>query len=398
MTEAPEIPVVRIQAGRHKRAALGSPWIFSNEIVMDGAAKALPAGEIVRFYAHDRSFIGTGSFNAHSLIAGRIFTRKPLEEIDAAFFAKRFKAARDLRDRLIPDPFYRLIHAEADGLPGLVIDRFDDCFSLQANSAGMDRLMPSIVEALEAVFAPKAIIAHNESSVRALEGLARATLALKGEMPSPIRVCENGLTYFADLVGGQKTGWYFDQRDNHALVARFAQGARVLDLYCHAGGFGICAAKAGAISVVGVDSSESALKLAAPAASENDVAKVCEWVKADVFDDLQKRAGAKERFEIVIADPPPFVKSRKDMASGARGYRKLARLSAELVTPGGLLFIASCSHNMTLDAFGQEVARGLAEAKREGRILYTVFAAPDHPQHPHLPESAYLKGFLVNLD
>jgi 23S rRNA (cytosine1962-C5)-methyltransferase len=391
------LPIVRLHPGRHKRAALGNPWIYSNEIVMDSAAKALSAGELARFYAHDGAYLGAGSFNVRTLIAGRLFTRNPIETIDAAFFARRFERAEALRARLIGSPFYRLIHAEADGLPGLVIDRFGDVFSLQANAAGMDRLLPQILEGLNEVFDVKGIVAHNESAARELEGLPRETRALQGEIPSEVELLEGGVRYVTDLLGGQKTGWYFDQRDNHALVARYAKGMKLLDLYCHAGGFGVAAAKAGANEVVGVDSSEPALGLARKAAKLNGVESACRFEKADAFENLEKRAAAKERFDIVVADPPPFVKSRKDLASGARGYRKLARLSAELVAKDGLLFIASCSHNMSLELFTEEVAKGLAEAKREGAILHTVFAAPDHPVHPHLPESGYLKGFLLKL-
>ncbi len=391
------LPLARLQPGRHKRAAGGHPWIFSNEIVMDGAAKSLALGEIVRFQAADGSFLGTGSFNPHSLIAGRIFTRAPLEEINKDFFLKRLKAALALREKLIGEPYYRLVHAEADGLPGLVIDRFGPHFSVQLNSAGMERLWGEIEPALGELFDPQSIVLHSESSARTLEGLPREVKLAKGEAPAAIEVRENGLTFFTDLLGGQKTGWYFDQRDNHALVARFAKGKSVLDLYCHAGGFGLLAAAQGASRVVGVDSSAPALEMAGKAARHNKLDKICAWEKADAFDYLEQRGRAKEKFDIVIADPPPFVKSRKDVAAGARGYRKLARLSAQVTAASGLLYIASCSHNMDLALFTQEVAKGLAEAKREGRILFTTFAAPDHPVHPHLPESAYLKGLLLEV-
>jgi len=390
-------PIVRVQPGRHKRVAAGHPWLYSNEIVMDGPAKALPAGEIVQFQAHDGTVLGTGSFNPHNLIAGRVFTRAPLGEINAAFFIERFKAALALRETLVSEPYYRLIHAEADGLPGLIVDRFGAHFSVQMNTAGMDRLGAEIEEALVECFNPTSIILHNESSARAFEGLPCAVRTMRGLPPALLDVHENGMTYFANLLDGQKTGWYFDQRENHALVARLAKGKSVLDLYCHAGGFGLLAAKRGASRVVGVDSSAPALALAQKASEHNKLEAICAWEKADVFEDLEARVKAKERFDIVIADPPPFVKSRKDVASGARGYRKLARMAAQVTAPGGLLYIASCSHNMELPLFTQEVARGLQEAKREGRILFTTFAAPDHPVHLHLPESAYLKGFVIEL-
>ncbi len=393
-----KLPLIRVHAARHKRVAGGHPWLFSNEIVMDAAAKALAAGSLVKFQAHDSSPLGIGTFNSHTLIAGRILSREPLALIDEAWFAARFRSALALREAVIVEPFYRLIHAEADGLGGLVIDRFGDHFSVQVNTAGMARLWPKAMAALIDVFHPQSIILHNDSASRALEGLPCEVSVALGDPSGVVEVKENGLTYFADLVQGQKTGWYFDQRDNHALIARMAKGKSVLDLYCHAGGFGLAAALAGAVSVVGVDSSAPALALAEKAATHNDLATRCSWIKADVFEVLEKRAQAKERFDIVIADPPPFVKSKKDVAAGARGYRKLAKLSASVTAQGGVLFIASCSHNMDMATFTQEVARGLYEAKRSGAILYTCGAAPDHPVHPHLPESAYLKGLLIRLD
>jgi len=393
-----KLPIIRLQSGRHKRVQGGHPWVFSNEIVMDAAAKAVAAGTIVKFQAHDSSSLGIGSYNPHSLIAGRIFSRSPLAVIDAAWFEERIGAALALRETLSAEPYYRLVHAEADGLPGLIIDRFGPHFSVQLNTAAMERLWPFLETALENLFAPETIVLHNDSSVRKLEGLGCEVKLVKGKVKGPIEVHENGLTYYADSVEGQKTGWYYDQRDNHALVARFAKGKSVLDLYTHAGGFALMAAKVGAAKVIGVDSSAPALALAEKGATHNKLGKICKWSRADVFDDLAARIAAKETFDIVIADPPPFVKSRKDITAGARGYRKLASMAATVTSRGGLLYIASCSHNMSLELFAAEVAKGLSEAKREGTILYTTFAAPDHPLHPHLPESAYLKGLLMRVD
>lgn len=392
------IPVIRLQPQRHKRVAAGHPWIYSNEIVMDGAAKSLESGCAVTFQAHDGSVLGIGSFNPHTLIAGRIFTRAPLANIDKDWLLARMSEALKLRERVIPAPYYRLIHAEADGLPGLIVDRFGQHLGVQLNTTGMQRLWPELQAALMELLQPETIVLHNESGARTLEGLERVVEIAHGELNVPVEVQENGITYFADLVSGQKTGWYFDQRDNHALVAKHAAGARVLDLYTHAGGFALLAAKSGAAEVIGVDSSQPALDLAIKAASHNGVADKCAWRKADVFEELERLIAASAKFGIVVADPPPFVRNRKDLAAGARGYRKLAKMSAQVTARGGMLFIASCSHNMDLPLFTEEVARGLHEAKRGGRILHTVFAAPDHPVHPHLPESAYLKGLLIAVD
>lgn len=390
------LPIIRLQPQKHRRAAGGHPWIYSNEVAMDTAAKNLPRGTIVGFHAHDQKFLGVGSFNPHCLIAGRIFTPH-LSVIDEEWIAERIAAALELRKTLVAEPFYRLVHAEADGLPGLIIDRFGDALSVQLNTAGMDLLWPQIEKALAKILKPRTIILRNDAFAREIEGLPREVKLIGEEVSSPIEIRENGITYFADLRGGQKTGWYFDQRDNHALVAHYAKDAKtMLDLYTHAGGFALAAAKAGAQKIIGVDSSAPALALAQQAAKQNKLD--CSFVQADVFEDLEKRIASRERFDIVVADPPAFVKSRKDIAAGARGYRKLAKMAAQVTAKSGMLFIASCSHNMELPHFIEQVAAGLNDAKRSGRILHTCFAAPDHPTHPMLPESAYLKGLLLFLD
>jgi 23S rRNA (cytosine1962-C5)-methyltransferase len=376
------------------------PWIYSNEIVTeDAAAKTALPGALVEFRTHDKRFIGRGSFNSKTLIAGRIFTREPTEHIDGDFLRARLGDALALRERLVAEPYYRLVHAEADGLPGLIIDRFGPHLSVQTNTAGMERLWPLIEAVVVDKFAPKSIVLRNDSAARVFEGLEREVKIVRGGGDGAIEVRENGLIYFADLHGGQKTGWYFDQRDNRALVARYAyDAASVLDLYCNAGGFALQAARAGAKRVTGVDSSEAALDFARQAAVHNNLAAKCQFHRADVFEDLERRIKLGEAHDAVIADPPAFVKSRKDFNGGARGYRKLARLAVSVTAPRGILFVASCSYNMPLADFTEQVAHGLLEAGRTGRILHTVFAAPDHPVHPHLPESAYLKGLLLRLD
>ncbi|MGE3623954.1 MAG: class I SAM-dependent rRNA methyltransferase [Bdellovibrionales bacterium] len=393
------LPIIRFQPQRHRRAQNGHPWVYSNEIVVEDPGKSLEPGALVEFRTHDKQLIGKGTYNPKTLIAGRLFTRQPLENIDGDFLRGRLESALVLRERLIKEPFYRLVHAEADGLPGLIVDRFGGHLSVQLNTAGMDRLWPLLEEALVAMLKPDSMVLRNDSASRGLEGVPREVKVVRGESEVSVEVHENGLAYYADLHGGQKTGWYFDQRDNRALVARYAGGVEsMLDLYCNAGGFALCAAKAGAKSVTGVDSSEPALAHAQKAATKNRLTSKCTWHRAEVFEDLERRNKAKETFDAVVADPPAFVKSRKDLASGSRGYRKLARLAAGVTAPGGVLFIASCSYNMGLADFTGQVAHGLSEAGRRGRILHTVFAAPDHPVHPHLPESAYLKGLLLAVE
>ncbi|HYE52182.1 MAG TPA: class I SAM-dependent rRNA methyltransferase [Azospirillaceae bacterium] len=395
---AAALPAIRLQPGRHKRAAGGHPWVYSNEIQMDNAAKALPAGSVVRLLDAGGSALGIATFNPHTLIAARLLTRDPGRTIDAGFVAERLRAALDVRERLFDRPFYRLVHAEADGLPALIVDRYGDVAVVQANSAGMDRLLPQILEAVQEVLAPRAVVLRNDSAARTLEGLAEEVRVAAGAVDGPIPVEENGATFFADPASGQKTGWFYDQRDNRAFVASLAKGRSVIDFYTYSGGFGVLAAARGAARTVLVDRSAGALDLATRAAQANGVADKVEARKADAFAELERLAGTGERFEVVICDPPAFVKSKKDLAAGTRAYRKMARLGAQITAPGGVLLVASCSHNMPPELFAEQIARGLGDCGRQGRILRFAGAGPDHPVHPNLPESAYLKAQVLALD
>ena len=252
--------------------------------------------------------------------------------------------------------------------------------------------------ALDEVIAPTTILLRNDSPARLMEGLGNGTRFLKGALHGPLTLIENGARFLADPREGQKTGWFYDQRDNRKRVAGLADGARVLDLYCFTGGFAIQAALGGAAEVIGVDRSEPALALAREAAAANSVDGRCRFEKREVLTHMTKLAEAGERFDIVVCDPPAFIKTKKDYWQGLKGYRKMTRLAARLVAPGGLLFVASCSHHADLPAFTNQVARGLAAAGRHGRILMTTGAAPDHPVHPALPETAYLKAHILALD
>ena len=391
-----ELPTVRFNQGHAKRLRAGHPWVFSNEIAMDAAAKALPPGTIVRLADANGAPLATAMFNPHSLIAARVLSRERDESVDEGFLRGRIETALALRERLYREPFYRLIHAEADGLPGLVVDRFGRTLVVEVNSAGLEALTPQLLAALDAAIDPRTVILRNDSSVRTLEGLKLETRVAKGESPDgPVGLSENGARFFADPLGGQKTGWFYDQREARARVASLATGARVLDLYAYTGGFGVLAAVQGAAQVVCIDRSRPALDLAARAAETNGVAERCEFRQGEAFETLERM---DESFDVVIADPPAFVRSKKDLGAGLRGYRKLMRLAASRVAPGGFLFAASCSHHVTSDAFAQELGRALSGARRAGRVIASMGAGPDHPVHPMLPESAYLKSLLVALD
>jgi 23S rRNA (cytosine1962-C5)-methyltransferase len=390
------IPVLRVRPKAGARARGGAPWIFSNEIEMTPAAKALPRGAIVEVLGDDGALLGTGAFNAHSLIAVRILRHRARGPIDAAFFRERIKAALSLRQALFDKPFYRLIHAEGDALPGLVVDRFGDVLSVQANTAGMDTLQPVWLEALQVELSPRAIIARNDAPARALEGLPEFKGVLAGSLDGPVEVWEGDCRFEADLLGGQKTGWYFDQRAWHTFMAKSAKGRSVLDAFCYAGGFGIAALKAGAVSANFLDASEAALSLVQRNLSLNEL-PLQKTTRGDAMD-LLEAMQTSERYGVVIVDPPPFIRSRKDLEAGAKGYRKLARLAAGLVAPAGFLYLASCSHAMDSERFSFECTTGVLRAGRTGRIIASGGAAADHPVHPQLPESAYLKALVFQLD
>jgi len=391
-------PQVTLLPGFHRRAEGGHPWIYSNEVVMDAAAKALAPGTLVTLRRADERPFGVAMFNPHSLIAARLLDRDAGRAIDKRFFARRLERALRLRERLYDRPYYRLVHAEADGLPGLVIDRFGAVLVMQANAAGVDRLTPVIIDALRGLISPEAIVLRNDSPGRTQDGLPLETVVALGAVAGAVPVEENGTVFPADVLAGQKTGWFFDQRDNRAFIAGLAADARVLDLYCYSGGFAVAAAHRGAATVLGIDSSEPALALAAEAARRNGVAERATFRRGDVFAEAAALAAAGERFDIVVADPPPFARSKRAVPAALRGYRKLAHLAAQLTAPAGFLFLASCSYNVGIAEFAEAVRRGLADAGRAGRILKSTGASPDHPVHPALPESAYLKALTLTLD
>ena len=391
-----DCPVLRLKPGEGRRLRSGSPWVFSNEIAMRPEYRALPPGGVVRLEDANGARLGAFMFNPHSLIAARLLDQNSNAVIDRAWLRTRLAAAIDLRARLIDSPYYRLVHAEADRLPGLIIDRYDDVFVIQANSAGMDRVQEDIAATLAELLPARAIVARNDAFARRQENLPEETRLLHGTDATAI-VVEGNARFPIDPLSGQKTGFFFDQRPNRALVASLAKDARVLDVCCHIGAFGIRAAAAGAAAVTLVDSSAPALEHATRAAELTGVADRVTTRRGDAFDTMEKLAQEGATFDIVVCDPPAFAKSKKDAEAGLRAYGRMARLAAPLVAPGGFLFTASCSHHAPLAEWSRQIAWGIHRARREGQVLATTGAGPDHPVHPQLPETAYLKGQLIRL-
>lgn len=374
--------------------AAGYPWIFGNDVEMNSALELAPPGAPARFCDTRGRPLAIGYINPSSVLFGRVLTMQPKETIDAAFFHRRFERALGKREELFDVPYYRLIHSEGDGLPGLIVDRFDDLWVCQTGTAGMEQLKPLWIDALASLFSPRAILFRDDTSARRKEGLPLSVSA-RGEMPAmPVAVLEHQTCYFADLLEGQKTGWFYDQRANRRLVAKHCGGKTVLDLYSHSGGFGLAAAAAGASSVTMVDASALALQLSRRAADRNRVADRCEWIEGDIFELLPRWAAETRVYDVVVADPPAFIKERKHKMSGLKGYEKLARLCAPMVKPGGHMFIASCSHHASPPEFRRAVEAGLNHSGRSFRHLSATGADQDHPPHPQLAENAYLKGLL----
>jgi len=399
MTDAgPDIATVRLQPKAERRVARGHPWIFSNELQATADSRAIAPGAVVRFESARGELLGTGTFNPHALIAGRLLTTDGRTAIDTDFLSERLDRARHLRARLIGGDHHRLVHAEADGLPGLVIDRYGEHLAIQLNSAGMDRLWPQLAAALQATLAPAGMLVGGDDNARKLEDLPPRQEVVGDWPDGPLEIIENEVRYLADPRDGQKTGWFYDHRDNRRAIAGLASGRQVLDVYCYAGGFALACAAAGAAGVLAIDRSETALALAAQAAERNGLAGRCRFRRAEAFAELAQLHGQGERFDVVICDPPAFAKSRKQVRQALKGYRKLAWLAVRLLAPGGVLLFASCSHHVHIDELRQEAASGLRNAGRTARIVREAGAAADHPVHPGLKESAYLKAITLIVD
>jgi 23S rRNA (cytosine1962-C5)-methyltransferase len=396
--DAPRRPLIRLRPKAGRRFFEGAPWVYADEIVMDRRTRALPAGTVATLESAERVPQATVAFNPGSTIAARLLDRDPAAEPSTEWFAARLRAALALRETLFDAPFYRLVHAEADSLPGVVIDRFGDAVAIQPNAAWADARIDALTAALDAVIAPATLILNAGSRARALEGLSGQGAVLRGAAEAAIPVPMNGATYMADLTGGQKTGLFYDQRPNHAFAARLARGRTVLDMFAHVGGFGLAALAAGAESALAVDGSAPALALAEEGARRSGVADRFATLKADAFDALRAMGGEGRRFGVVVCDPPAFAPSKQALEAGLRAYERTARLAARLVEPGGFLTLCSCSHAADLAAFQQACVRGIFAAGREGALIHAGGAGPDHPVHAALPETGYLKALFFRLN
>ncbi|MGH1424741.1 MAG: RSP_2647 family RNA methyltransferase [Pseudooceanicola sp.] len=395
----PSLPVIRLNPKANAKAIRhGAPWVFDNELVLDRRTKALAPGTIALLEDNERKPLALVGFNPASRIAARVLDWPDSPPPDQQWFEARIATALAMRDRLYKAPFYRLIHAEADGLPGVIIDRFGDTCVVQPNAAWADALIDVLCAALMAVTGVSNVLKSASGRARGLEGLDDQDITLAGHMPdAPVAVPMNDATYMADLTGGQKTGIFFDQRPNQAFAQSLSDGARVLDVFSHVGGFGLACLAGGAVSALAVDGSQPALDLAEEGARQSGVSDRFTTRKGDAFDVLAALAKEGAKFDVVICDPPAFAPSRQALEAGLRAYERVARLSSLLVADGGYLGLCSCSHAADLTRFRQASVRGIGRAGRRAQLIHTGFAGPDHPMHPMLAESGYLKALFFRL-
>jgi 23S rRNA (cytosine1962-C5)-methyltransferase len=393
---AAELPVLRLKRNEDRRLHAGHLWIFSNEVdTQQTPLTKFKPGELVRVLAHNDRALGLAYVNPQSLISARLLESWKLP--DAAWFAARIRLALGLRERLYTRPYYRLVYGESDGLPGLVVDRYGTACVAQIGTAGMERLKPQIHEALVQVVHCQALLFKNDGSAREMEGLTSYVEAATLKLEELGSVIEDGLEFQAPLAAGQKTGWFFDQAANRrALVKYIRKGARVLDVFSYVGAWGVRAAHSGAREVLCVDSSAAALELASSNAERNQTKIVA--VKGDAFDVLEDLAKKRARFDIVVIDPPAFAKRKKDLPKALAAYKRLNQLAMQILSDDGILVSCSCSYHVSPEDLQDAIAKAARAADKHVQILEAGGQAPDHPVHPAIPETRYLKAYFCRVN
>lgn len=392
------LPPLRLKRGEDRRVRHGHSWIYSNEV--DAAATPLggfePGTLATVVDARDQA-IGTAYVNPHSLICARLLTRRGDVAIDRELIAERLRAALRLRERLYPTSYYRLAFGESDGLPGLVLDRYGDTVVGQIATAGMEALRAEIEAAVALVLKPSSLVWRNTGGARALEHLPEYVEAGIGELPEMLEVHEGELRFQIELAHAQKTGWFYDQRGNRDLLTRYGSGARVLDVFAYLGGWGLRAAAGFADKVLCIDASLPCCEGIERNSALNGLTDKVDTVHSDAFDALKLLRENQERFDVIVLDPPAFIKRRKDHKEGLIAYRRLNQQAMKLLAPEGLLVTCSCSHHLAETELLDAVHDAAIRTGRHATVLARLQQSPDHPVHPAIPETAYLKGLLCRV-
>ncbi len=387
---------LRLRPHEERRLLAGHLWIFSNEVDISATPlTGFQPGQVVTVRSSRDRFMGYAYVNPRTLIAARLLSRDPAHVPGQPLLVHRLKLALALRERVLGSPFYRLVHGEGDLLPGLVVDRYGPVCVAQAGTAGMDVMKPWVAEALKRVAGIESLLWRNDTGARELEGLPSVVEPGLGEVPEAITLEEGGVRFRAPLLAGQKTGWFFDQRANRAAFARLADGRSVLDVCCYLGGFGLQAARAGATAVTCVDASATALASVRASAADNGL--TVETLESDAFEALAALHAEGRRFDMIVLDPPAFIKRRKDLGRGLAAYRKLNQLALRLLSRDGLLMSCSCSMHLEEAALLEAVQRAARSAGRHAQALSFGGQDVDHPVHPAIAETRYLKAILFRI-
>lgn len=386
---------LRLLKQHDRRLKAGHQWVFSNEVDIKATPlNSFESGQPVLIEDYQGKALATGYVNPHSLICARVISRDTDYLLEQSLITHRLNIALSLRERLFDHPSYRLVYGESDGLPGLVIDRFGDHLSVQITTAGMERMKEAIITALVKVVNPASILLRNDSSVRELEGLPSYVEDALGQTPEFALLVENGVQFHAPLASGQKTGWFYDHRMNRARMMAYAKGMRVLDVFSYIGGWGVQAAAAGAKEVICVDASAQAIEGVTHNATLNGCEDRVSGIVGNAFDVLKQLRSDRDRFDLIVLDPPAFVKRRKDFKEGAMAYQRINQMAMQVMAKDGILVSASCSYHMPREELLGAMDRAARHVDRNLQILEQGHQGPDHPILPAIPETAYLKAFI----
>ncbi|UXY53346.1 class I SAM-dependent rRNA methyltransferase [Pseudomonas tohonis] len=392
------LPSLRLKANADRRLRAGHLWVYSNEIdVVATPLNAFQPGDQAILEAAGGKPLGVVALSPNNLICARLVSRDTKHSLDKSLLVHRLNVALSLRERLFDKPFYRLVYGDSDLLPGLVVDRFGDHVVVQLASAAMERNKDAVLEALVQVLKPRGVLWKNDSAARDAEGLERYVDTAFGVVPEWVALEENGVKFEAPVLEGQKTGWFYDHRMNRARLAPYVKGKRVLDLFSYIGGWGVQAAAFGASEVFCVDASGFALDGVERNATLNGVAEQVTCVEGDVFEALKELKAAEERFDVVVADPPAFIKRKKDLKNGEAAYRRLNEQAMRLLNKDGILVSASCSMHLPEDDLQNILLGSARHLDRNIQLLERGGQGPDHPVHPAIPETRYIKSITCRL-
>ena len=392
------LPPLRLKKNEERRLKAGHLWVYSNEIdVTKTPLTDLEPGAAVSIEDASGHVMGSGYVNPHSLISARLISRDPRYVLDQSLITHRLNIALSLREQCFDKPYYRLVFGESDNLPGLVVDRFDDVLVVQITTAGMEHHKEDVIAALDKTIKPLAIVLRNDSPSRQAEELNSYVEIVSGKLPESVFVEENSTRFEIDVLTGQKTGWFFDHRMNRARMQQYVNDKRVLDVFSYIGGWGLQALTAGANEVMCIDASKSAIDQIHHNASLNGFEDKLASIEGDAFEALKSLRQERERFDVVIVDPPAFIKRKKDFKEGLTAYRRINQMAMQVLNKGGYLISASCSFHLKREQLHDTILKASRHVDRNAQIVEQGHQGPDHPVHPAIPETDYLKSFTARI-